>query len=523
MSATDYISLPINCIILDYANPRFKTRYQFDQNTPQKTLAQATIKQDPNAFLELLKDIKDRKSLLQAQPLCVLPMPSNSQQYLALDGNRRITSLKLISSLLNKDIICKNNALITFDTNFLNKLETFLNNITTQEITNIKSLQIDCYLFKTREEAEPTLLARHGGQSGGAGQQTWKPIDNQLYQGDATLIDVISFVERNSTFPDNEWLKIKDYLWEQGASTLEYIIGNKFFRDTFQISSKQIDSTTHPTFQKNPEILINMLSAIVKDIKNAKINTRLINTAAKQEVYIKSLLSNNQISNNQNSSSLKSPELFYNYTLQNTTEHPRINQKPILHSRPQDSKINTLTPSPTVSNISIQKTVPTPLTSTPTQKVAISTPKSPNQIKKLHFNSDIEKQLKRLKNEKLIHLYFSLTKTKINTNNHDYTPLLTVGLWAFLETLTACQKRKETTSFPDFLSKDKLTKFGFEKEKSKEYVEKFQTISKHGNATKHSANNAYYNTAQLNNDLTCIEPVIIKCIEEAIQKKSTGQ
>ncbi|CAI3957742.1 unnamed protein product [Commensalibacter communis] len=520
MSATNYITLPINCIILDYANPRFKTRYQFDVNTPQEILAKATIKQDPLAFLELLKDIKGRNGLLQAQSLCVLPMPSNSQQYLALDGNRRITSLKLISSLLNKDIICKNNALITFDTNFLNKLETFLNNITTQEITNIKSLQIDCYLFKTREEAEPTLLARHGGQSGGAGQQTWKPIDNQLYQGDATLVDVISFVERNSTFPDNEWLEIKDYLWEQGASTLEYIIGNKFFRDTFQISSKQIDSTTHPTFQKNPEILINMLSVIVKDIKNAKINTRLINTAAKQEDYIKSLLSNNQ-----NSSSLKSPELFYNYTLQNTTEHPRINQKPILHSRPQDSKINTLTPSPTVSNISTQKTVPTPLTSTPTKKVTNSTPKALKQINQLHFNKEIEKKLNNLENQKLIHLYYTLTKTKIDTITNDYTPLLTVGLWAFLETLTAYIERKETTSFDSFLNKDKLNKWNFKTEQTKEYVKKFKIISDLGNATKHSALDACYNTTQLNNDLTCIEPVILKCIEEAIKLKnnSTGQ
>lgn len=518
MSATDYISLPINCIILDYANPRFKTRYQFDQNTPQETLAQATIKQDPNAFLELLKDIKDRKSLLRAQSLCVLPITSNTRQYLALDGNRRITSLKLISSLLNKDKICNNNGLIKFDTNFLNKLETFLNNITTQEITNIKSLQIDCYLFKTREEAEPTLLARHGGQSGGTGQQTWKPIDNQLYQGDATLIDVISFVERNSTFPDNEWLEIKDYLWEQGASTLEYIIGNKFFRDKFKISSKQIDSTTHPTFQKNPEILINMLSTIVKDIKNAKINTRLINTAAKQEDYIKSLLSSNQ-----NSSSLKSSELFYNYTLQNTTKHPRINQKPILHSRPQDSKINTPTPSPTVRNISTQQATPLPLATAKRQTTASSTPTPPKTIKKLNHNKKIETKLATLNNQKLISLYFCLTNTKINTSNHDYTPLLTIGLWAFLETLTAYIGRKETTSFDSFLNKEKLNKWDITPEKTKECVKKFKIISDLGNATKHSALDACYNTEQLNNDLICIERVIIKCIEEAIQKKSTGQ
>lgn len=508
MQEKDFLILPLNSIYLDYDNPRFRTRYGFNSQISQETLMQDIIKEDPSKFYDILQNIYKRNGLIKGENICIVSDAYSPNKYLALDGNRRITCLKLLtkSSDLKKVLEWNSEINLDLDSDSVKNIITLLKDISSEEKEKFKKITIPCVLFINRSEARDTLRTRHGSQERGIGRQTWGPIDNQFYQGNATLTDIISFISHNSTFSEEEWCNIKDYLWEKGASTLDYFIKNKYFKEFFQISSKKIKETSHPTFGNSPKLLIDLLSNIVKDIKDNKVNTRSHNTSEAQKCYIKKHLDGKE------KNDLDQSAFFYEYKIEDDVQRPRINQQIILLNQTEELTKEQSISTETKTDISSKL-----IKNNSKTKFSNSSTK-PSKPDSLNHNKEIEKLLNKLNNLKLISLYKSLTTIKIN-KNHDYTPLLTIGVWAFLETLTAVMGRNDNQNFPSFLNKNKLNNFGFDKKSVNNYCKKFDEISKKGNATKHDALDANYNTEQLKIDISVIEPVIIKCIEEAIEEK----
>jgi hypothetical protein len=80
--------------------------------------------------------------------------------------------------------------------------------------------------------------------------------------------------------------------------------------------------------------------------------------------------------------------------------------------------------------------------------------------------------------------------------------------------LTACAGRHDGTSFDSFLSNSKLGAYGLTGEKTSIRAA-MARIREYGNTTKHHPFAATFNGDQLNNDMTVLKSVILKCIEEA--------
>jgi len=132
-------------------------------------------------------------------------------------------------------------------------------------------------------------------------------------------------------------------------------------------------------------------------------------------------------------------------------------------------------------------------------------PKTPSKPRYLKNQEETEEALKSLGNYKLSSLYNSLHRLLVA----EHCPLLTVGLWAFVESLTALHGRNEGVDFQAYLSTDRLKNLGLgDKQATKSLREALKRVSENGNTTKHDGSSASYNDLQLINDFECLHPMI---------------
>ena len=174
----------------------------------------------------------------------------------------------------------------------------------------------------------------------------------------------------------------------------------------------------------------------------------------------------------------------------------------------------TLTALPEVTTARIE---PEPLSvevgSTAKRREGRTRSRPPETVKMIRHEAEISTALKSLKNEKLSSLYHSICSIELQ----HHTPLVGIGVWAFFETLTACQGRNEPTSIDSFLSKERLGNLGIPDTRAVQSA--VVRIREMGNTTKHHKTSAVFNGDQLNNDVATLKAVIIACIGEAATKK----
>ncbi len=140
-------------------------------------------------------------------------------------------------------------------------------------------------------------------------------------------------------------------------------------------------------------------------------------------------------------------------------------------------------------------------------------PKKPEKAKHIQYEEEIFQALKALGNGKLESLYHSICSIELER----HTPIIAVGAWSFFETLTSCGGRRDSTPFPDYLTKSKLTSFGIGGSTTA-LAEAMKRIGNYGNTTKHHPVAATFNGDQMNNDMIALKTVILKCIAEAAAK-----
>lgn len=137
-------------------------------------------------------------------------------------------------------------------------------------------------------------------------------------------------------------------------------------------------------------------------------------------------------------------------------------------------------------------------TDVPTNGGKAKKPKRPKHAKKLTYDESLFEALENIPSYKLPSLYYSLCE--IDVEKH--TPLIAVGLWSFLETLTACCGRRDNVDFHSFLSKQKLTELKVcTANQSKAVRQVVSRISDLGNTTKHHTSSAAFNDKQMVNDV----------------------
>lgn len=140
---------------------------------------------------------------------------------------------------------------------------------------------------------------------------------------------------------------------------------------------------------------------------------------------------------------------------------------------------------------------------------------APVKIDTLDPDADIYAELQKLNIGKLTGLYYSITNVKLTY----HTPLIAVGVWSFLESLSALSGRKNSTPFKDFWSQNWASSNGLpSSNNNKAYKGQLSALTRlqdAGNITKHDPRAAAYDGDQLNNDLVVLKNIIRKSIEIA--------
>lgn len=156
--------------------------------------------------------------------------------------------------------------------------------------------------------------------------------------------------------------------------------------------------------------------------------------------------------------------------------------------------------------------------STPaTKKKKIKSPRKPNHPQRLHYEEEIHEKLKSLSNYKLERVYYSICSIHLE----DHTSLISVGTWAFIESLTAMAGRDQGTDFYSFLSKQRLQQMNLgDGKKTGSLREAVKRISEFGNTTKHHETAANFNAPQLYNDMETIKGLILALCAEVTNTKN---
>lgn len=168
---------------------------------------------------------------------------------------------------------------------------------------------------------------------------------------------------------------------------------------------------------------------------------------------------------------------------------------------------------PGKAGLSANKTDPVTISVVPSKKTKRKRhPQKPAKKSHLTYNEEIHEALRAIHSYKLEQLYYSVCKLELA----DYTPLLSVGVWSFVESLTAFSGRSENTDFYSYLSAQRIQSLNCMPDNSaKSARQAFKRILDFGNTTKHDRVGAMFNGEQLANDFEMIAPIVLKLAIEA--------
>lgn len=308
-------------------------------------------------------------------------------------------------------------------------------------------------VFPNREDARVWLKRIHTGALDGIGRRSWTPEQQARFDGDNKNKDAQLLLD----YAQKEGL-ISEEDRKGKITTVQRFLGNAVFCDSLGIDKS---SDAEELQRTRP----------AEDLK------------ALTEKFMRDLVDGNKVNSRMNSDEIKK----YARSLGNSNglSGQRMDAVPINSAR------------------------------TGTRKGKVNRkPSKPDKARFVDSENDVTIALKKLQNEKLKSLYYSITQVELE----DHTPLLAVGAWSFFETLTACAGRSEGTAFNAFLNKNKMTSYNITG-KLAPLTTALERISEYGNSTKHHKLAGLFNGQQLHNDFAILKDVILACISEAISKK----
>jgi len=235
--------LPISKLRVDVRNPRLP-----EQQDSQIEAFHLMAKVQEEKLIALAKHIIEY-GLNPAEKFLVIP--DDEDQYIVLDGNRRLTTLRVLET----PEIVENH----FKTDYTRQLKRL-----SESYFKDPLIDVPCLIFQDREQADPWIELIHDGESAGAGLVKWSAQQRIRFQSrkgkKALHLQVLDFVAENGELTDETKTKIE--IGKYPASNLQRVIGTPYVRDKLGIDSVDGEIRTH--FPKKE--LLKGLTKLVDDI-----------------------------------------------------------------------------------------------------------------------------------------------------------------------------------------------------------------------------------------------------------------
>ena len=276
MSRNDFksnIETPIADILLDTRNPRIR-----DGSDQADCIARILRKEDQ--LKALMKDIAEHG--LTTMPILVKP---KDDKWVVMDGNRRITSLKL----LNDPSLCP-----------IESLKHFIESLRDRYKDNItKTVDV---LYSTNDDAiAREVLARHSGAQGGVGQLNWNAYMRTVFQiNNGHPVDYkrpgqyALWAEKNGIIVDEDF----------PITSLQRF----FTTENLEKLGFKVDSASDNLALALPEHLVKRMAQIVLSDFSGNIKVDDVRTTEKAEEYINSVRARVGLTEDSNQPEAKHPD-----------------------------------------------------------------------------------------------------------------------------------------------------------------------------------------------------------------------
>ncbi len=264
MSIT-YKQIPLSNLLLNIENPRF------DLVGNQREAIQAMISDQAEKIYNLAKDIVESGMLNPSELVVVTPIQSDKKHWVVLEGNRRVTTLKILAT---PELISANNA------SFYKKIKPLSVKFKKNSITDVS-----CVIFTDPEEPNKWIKLKHTGENEGVGIVRWDAqqvarFEERVEGTSPIALQAIDFLKRDSTVD----ISLKDRLKDVPSTNLDRLLKDKSVQALLGLSIKDNRLQTN---LKKAEV-VKGLTKIVKDLVDKKIKVKDIYTKEDRERYVES-------------------------------------------------------------------------------------------------------------------------------------------------------------------------------------------------------------------------------------------
>ncbi|WP_055069735.1 ParB/Srx family N-terminal domain-containing protein [Clostridium massiliamazoniense] len=259
-----FINVDIEKLIINKENPRYQwVECEYDA-------IKNIILRQQEKLLNLIEDIAENG----VNPSELIIVVEEGENYIVLEGNRRVTAIKLINDLdLYADI----------DSKFANKLSVILSKNSTREIKGINAI-----LFDSRLEANRWIKIRHTGDNSGVGVLKWSKERKENFINENSKINriygILDYVRESKYYDENLKMQLDDVK----VSQLSRLLDDPHVRETIGLRLKN-----KKFYRIVPEKELSKgLSKILYDILNGVFKGRSISTKENRLTYIEGFLGN---------------------------------------------------------------------------------------------------------------------------------------------------------------------------------------------------------------------------------------
>ena len=171
------LTVDLAALDLDLRNPRIDPALHQTQAISEILQAERIGERIGEKIYSLAKSICELASVDPSERLIVIANPQSPGRYVVLDGNRRVTALKLLTepTLLDRDDI-------GMPASLNRRMHALRNEYLIDEI----STRLDVALADSREEARPFIRLKHTVGLEGAGRSSWSPMQQARFDDNGT-------------------------------------------------------------------------------------------------------------------------------------------------------------------------------------------------------------------------------------------------------------------------------------------------------------------------------------------------
>lgn len=245
--------------------------FRFEHQTSQLEAINRMIEEYKCDLYNLAVDILAHGLNPTDMPL-VIKLPTDDNKFIVMEGNRRITTLKI---LLNPNLI---------DNKHQSLKKKFIKLVAENESKVIRSLE--CGICVNREEAYLWIERKHSNGLHGIGTQQWNPIQKQRFEevtkGKTSMaLQVINMLMGAKTVDEN----FKKQLATVKVTNLQRLISDPNVRQKLGISLQN----GHLTSDIKKEVVTDALTEILKDMMKEDFKVSKIYKKEDRDTYMRSL------------------------------------------------------------------------------------------------------------------------------------------------------------------------------------------------------------------------------------------